>query len=160
MLEPMNADQATACAEAMSALRAAPRQPVPDQALEPFLGYAWALVRGALRDDEFVGNAAPYVDAARSALVEYMLSLDELLTTTFYGDEWIAACERRSRLQAACSLWAEELGGPGAPHLDCETVDDLLRQKGDHEGGLRPEQIPPGTPTSHWWWWYPAPPPA
>ena len=41
-----------------------------------------------------------------------------------------------------------------------ETVDDLLRQKGDHEGGLRPEQIPPGTPTSHWWWWYPAPPPA
>jgi hypothetical protein len=132
----------------------------PNAELEPFLGYAWALVRGALRDDEFVGNAAPYVDAARSALVEYMLSLDELLTTTFYGDEWIAACERRSRLQAACSLWAEELGGPGAPHLDCETVDDLLRQKGDHEGGLRPEQIPPGTPTSHWWWWYPAPPPA
>ena len=33
----------------------------PDAELEPFLGYAWALARGALRDDDFVGNAAPSV---------------------------------------------------------------------------------------------------
>ncbi len=159
MLHRMNADQATACAEAIGALRSAPTAPTPEQALEPFLEYAWAMTRGAVRDDQFVAATAPSIADARAALVDYMLALDELVTSTFYGDEWLEACVRRSRLESARVLWAAQLGGPGAPFIDCETLDDLLRQKGDHEGGLRLDQIPPGTPTSHWWWWYPSAPP-
>jgi len=85
--------------------------------------------------------------------------IDHLLTSTFYDHQGRWACERRSRIEAVCTLWADQLGGPGAPYLDCETVDDLLRQKGHQEGGLRPDQIPVGTPTSHWWWWLPDLPP-
>lgn len=158
-MESMNAKLAVACAEAVAALRAAPDATVPDQEIEPFLSYAWQIVRGEIHDDEFVATARPAVPAARNALVDYMLALDGFITATFYGDEWRLACERRSKLEAARMLWAEELGGPGAPHVDCETVDDLLQQKGQHEGHLSSAEIPPGTPTSHWWWWYPAAPP-
>lgn len=138
---------------ALRALKDAPRSAAPEHAIRPFLDYAFRLVRGELRDDAFVAEAAPAIPGARLALVEVMLALDALLTTTFYGQEWVDACTRRSCLEAVRTAWGSQLGGPGAPQLDCETVDDLMRQKATHEGGLSAAEIPPGTPRSHFWWW-------
>ncbi|MBP8807882.1 MAG: hypothetical protein KBG48_14625 [Kofleriaceae bacterium] len=155
-------DHATHVLDALAALRTAIAADVPEQELTPFLDVAVAIVRGEPGYDReaMVAAAAPLVADNEGGLAAALNALEGLLTSTFYDQEWRWACERRSKLEAVRTLWAEQLGGPGAPYLDCEGVDDLLRRKGDHEGGLRPEQIPPGTPTSHWWWWYPATPPA
>lgn len=160
MTRSLNAEESVACAEAIAALRSAPDAAVPDQHLEPFLTYAWRIVRNEIHDDEFVDSVRTTIPAARAVLVDYLLALDEYITAPFYGDEWREACARRSKLEAVRTLWADELGGLGAPYIDCETVDDLLQQKGQHEGHLPGADIPAGTPSSHWWWWYPDPPPA
>lgn len=153
----------SAVVDALAALRSATGQDdAAALALKPFLDVADAIVRGdpAYDRDGFIEAAAPHLDAAKFAIAGCVDRLDRLLTTTFYGDEWQWACEQRSRLEALRTLWPGPLDEVGLFFFDVEGVDDLLRQKGRHEGGLRPDQIPPGTPTSHWWWWYPAPPPA
>jgi hypothetical protein len=131
-------------------------------ALEPFLAVAAAIARREPGFDReaMIAAATPHMANIRPALTAYGDRLESLLMSTFYSDEWMSACERRSQLEALRTFWPQALEQMGLLFFDCEGVDDLLRRKGDHEGGLRPEQIPPGTPTSHWWWWYPAPPPA
>jgi hypothetical protein len=131
-------------------------------ALEPFLAVAAAIARREPGFDReaMIAAATPHMANIRPALTAYGDRLERLLMSTFYDQEWIAACERRTRLEAVCTLWAEHLVGLEPLSVDRESLDELLRDKGEHEGGLRPEQIPPGTPTSHWWWWYPASPPA
>lgn len=146
-------DAAVVREAALRALHDAPSSLEPEYTIRPFLEYAWRLVRGDARDETFVADAAPAISSARLALVDSMLSLDTLLTTTFHGREWVDACTRRSCLEAARTLWAEQLGGPGAPEVDCATVDDLMRRKATHEGGLSVGEIPEGTPPSHVWWW-------
>lgn len=152
-----------ASAAALAALRiAAETDDDADLELGPFFDVATAIVRGApgFDRDAMITAAAPLVPEVRAGLTAYGDRLERLLLATFYGDEWAAACERRTRLEAVFSLWAAQLAGLEPMSVDREALDDLLRQKGDHEGGLRPDQIPPGTPTSHWWWWYPAAPPS
>jgi hypothetical protein len=149
--------------EALTALRnAAAKDMSAATDLWPFLTVAVAIVRGDATYDRvaFVTAAAPHIAPAELAIAGCVDRLESLLVSTFYSDEWLSACERRSQLEALRTFWPQALEQMGLLFFDCEGVDDLLRRKGDHEGGLRPEQIPPGTPTSHWWWWYPASPPA
>ena len=153
----------TQVVDALAALRlAAGTSDDPDVELAPFLVVAAALARGEPGFDReaMVAAAAPLMADIKPALTAYGDRLERLLLSTFHGHEWVAACERRTRLEAVCTLWADQLVGLEPLSVDRESLDDLLRQKGESEGYLRPDQIPPGTPTSHWWWWYPAPPPA
>ncbi len=152
-------EDAQVSAEAVRALREAAANPESAAVVEPFLRHAWAAIRRGQHDATFVTAAAPELAAAKFAIAGCVDRLDRLLTTTFYGDEWQWACEQRSRLEALRTLWPGTLDEVGLFFFDVEVVDDLLRQKGEFEGHLRPDQIPPGTPTSHWWWWYPAAPP-
>lgn len=146
--------------QALAELRAAVHAP-DELRLLPLLDLALAVVRGdtSIDRDRLVQGAAPHVAAAERAVAACVSTLEHRLMCTFYGDEWVWVCENRSRIEALRTLWPEPIARLFPLYFDIETVDDLLRQKGAHEGGLRDDQIPKGTPTSHVWWWLPGEPP-
>lgn len=142
--------------QALAELRAAVDAP-DELRLLPLLDLALAVVRGdtSVDRDRLVGDAAPYVTAAKLSVATCVSSLEHRLMCTFYGDEWVRVCEHRSRIEALRRLWPEPIAGLFPFYFDTETVDDLMRRKSTCEGGLRDDQIPKGTPTSHFWWWLP-----
>lgn len=107
----------------------------------------------------FLRQTAPLIRAARVSLHDYLDSAERLARQEFYGDEWRGAAERRSKLEFVRNFYRELTDVDWDTFLDTEDLDRVLRGKGQDEGGLSPDQIPSGTPTSHWWWWHPRNPP-
>ena len=104
--------------------------------------------------------------AAHADALEYLVGhfghlmywTERLFESPWYdGEPWLRACRLRSFLEHVFGFaedgewWAEE--------LDTEDYDAALRLRGDGDGGIPPEQVPAGMPTSHWWWWLPSDPP-
>jgi len=108
---------------------------------------------------ESLWQTAPLIQAARIPLHHYLDSAERFARQEFYGDDWRGAAERRSKLEFVRSLYLELTDVDWDTFLDTEDLDHVLRGKGQDEGGLSPDQVPFGTPASHWWWWYPQSPP-
>lgn len=107
----------------------------------------------------FLRETAPLVRKARVPLGEAIADIERYVGSEFYGDEWFQVCLRRSKLQSVKDLYNDLVEVNWDTFLDFENVDYMLQQKGDHEGPVEPDRLPPGIPTSHWWWWYPSQPP-
>lgn len=123
-------------------------------ALEREPGAAGAEVRARLRAD---GDAL----AERLPLLSYYLARWEQRFCGAWEGEWRVACEARSGLEFMRTLYAgTALEGAFADELDPGELDDLMRARAMHDGGVPDEAIPAGIPPSHWWWWAPDPPPA
>jgi len=108
--------------------------------------------------NSFLKDTAPLVNDASLPLHQYLFRTENILTNEFYGDEWNKVCSRRSNIEFLREMYHDYFDPDWNLFLDCENLDDMLRQKGDYEGGLSESQIPAGTPSSHWWWWYPEKP--
>ncbi len=73
----------------------------------------------------------------------------------WYGHEWIGACMQRSRIQWLRDLCLDNgFINEAEAYLDVEEWDEFLVQRGELEGGLSLEKIPPKIPVTHWWWYY------
>ena len=107
----------------------------------------------------FLRETAPLVRKARIPLGESIADVERYVGSEFYGDEWFQVCLRRSKLQSVMDLYNVLVDVNWDTFLDFENVDYMLKQKGDHEGPVAHDRVPPNTPASHWWWWYPKPPP-
>ena len=136
-----------------------------DPALHAFLRWiasaarAGSLPTGAERD-AFVAASAPLLQRLFHALDKYVLAASKPFGSQWHGGEWVRACEERTRIELLHELYrgsaAEETLANAADPSD---LDDGFKKRGELEGYLPADQIPPGTPPSHWWWWYPNSPP-
>lgn len=133
--------------------------------LQEFLKWLAELGRGHLpmTDDDhqrFITESAPVLRQGLWHVAAYLADTERMFSRDWYGDEWAQACERRSRIEFVRDFYQGAMPEGALDHwLDTEEIDDRMQQKGEHEGGLEPGEIPEGTPPSHWWWWYPARPP-
>ena len=145
---------------ALGELRAAAEDP-DELRLRPLLELALAVVRGdpTIDHHRLVDGATPYLSASGFAVAACVSNIEHRLTCTFYSDEWVHVCVARSRVEALRTLWPGVSASLSPLFLDTEVADDMLRQKGAHEGWLRDGEIPSGTPVSHFWWWLPREPP-
>lgn len=100
----------------------------------------------------------PLVEDARVALGQYVSGVERFIDQEFYGDEWYGVAERRSKIEFIRTLYRDLLDVDWESFLAIENIDHVLKQRGDIEGPVALERIPPGTPLSHWWWWYPKDP--
>jgi len=69
--------------------------------------------------------------------------------------------EDLSRLRSALEFLLELFPGEAdwvRTHVRPNAYDDLIQLHSHDFGYLRPFEIPPGIPTSHWWWWAPLEP--
>lgn len=108
---------------------------------------------------EFIRETVPLIEAARVPLGKYMREAERFIAQEFYSDEWYGVAERRSQIEFVRSLYTDIAKIAYSAFMDVENIDDMLKQRGDQEGPVALERIPPGTPSSHWWWWYPKQPP-
>ena len=74
-------------------------------------------------------------------------------------EEWEASSERRSALEFTSELFTK-LGLDVEDWIDFPRLDEALRERGERDGCLDAEAVPPGMPSSHWWWWLPDAPPS
>jgi hypothetical protein len=149
---------------AVEALRRAANEPMVSDDLNAFLEalaeYGRAPSQLATDDGRgFLRQTASLIQAARVPLHDYLDSAERFARQEFYGDEWRGAAERRSKLEFVRTLYRELTDVDWETFLDTEDLDHVLRGKGLDEGGLSSDQVPAGTPHSHWWWWYPKLPP-
>jgi hypothetical protein len=136
-----------------------------DPALHAFLEWVARAARsgtlpaGAQRE-AFVAASAPLLAQASRALEKHVFAAAKPFLSEWYGNEWVRACEARTRLEFLFELYrgsaAEEMLAQAADPCD---LDDGFQQRGKIEGNLPLHEIPLGTPPSHWWWWYPRTPP-
>ncbi len=150
--------------DAAEALRRAANEPMASDELNAFLealaSYGRETSQLATDDGrEFLRQTAPLIQAARVPLHDYLDSAERFTRQEFYGDEWRGAVERRSKLEFVRALYRELTDVDWDTFLDTGDLDHVLHGKGQDEGGLSSDQIPAGTPSSHWWWWYPRNPP-
>jgi hypothetical protein len=103
----------------------------------------------------FLRDTAALVRKARVPLGDAIAAIERHVSNEFYGDEWFRVCVNRSQLQSVKDLYRELVEVNWDTFLDFENADYMMKQKGDYEGPVAAERIPPGTPSSHWWWWYP-----
>jgi hypothetical protein len=104
----------------------------------------------------FLHGTAPIVRSARVPLHEYVADTERMARQEFYDDEWRRLCERRTKIEFVRTLYRDLVDVDwDESFMDVFELDRVLRHKGDEEAFLKPDQIPPGTPSSHWWWWYP-----
>lgn len=108
---------------------------------------------------QFIRDTAPLIEEARVPLGKYVRETERFIAQEFYGDEWYGVAERRSQIEFARTLYKDLANISHSAFMDVENLDHVLKQRGDQEGPVASERIPPGTPLSHWWWWYPKPPP-
>jgi hypothetical protein len=80
------------------------------------------------------------------------------LESTFYDDEWLGICRRRSGIEALEEMYANTCFAEYLPKFKDEDLDYMIQGKGRYEGYLSDEEIPIGIPQFHWWWWYPEQP--
>jgi hypothetical protein len=110
--------------------------------------------------EQFLRSTAPRLSDASLALGSLIHEAEGLVGQEFFGNEWLGVCERRTDIEWLRTLYRELLGEDIDFLLDVESLDDMIRQKGEHEGGnVAPDRIPKSVPASHWWWWYPKSPP-
>lgn len=76
----------------------------------------------------------------------------------FYGEweqRWLNVSVVRSGLEFLRTIYADTALGARlneqVPDL-LDDLDDLMRERAVHDGGIREEDIPEGVPASHWWW--------
>lgn len=133
-----------------------------------FLEWLAALGRGRVvlpRDERerLLAESAPVLVKGLRHVLPYIFETLGIFMGTWYADEWTWACERRSRIEFLRTLYQGAISEDELDYwLDAEQLeelDDCLEERGKVEGGLTPDEIPAGTPPSHWWWWYPAQPP-
>ena len=92
-------------------------------------------------------------------LIVFVMDLADILSHTFYADEWqTRVCPLRSQIEAFNEIY-KETSYKKFIDEDFEETDAEIKRVGEVEGGLSPDQIPQGIPLSHWWWWYPNEPP-
>ncbi len=88
-------------------------------------------------------------------LIVFVMKLVDILSHTFYADEWqTRVCPLRSQIEAFNEIY-KETSYKEFIDEDFEETDADIKRVGEVEGGLSPDQIPQGIPLSHWWWWYP-----
>jgi hypothetical protein len=118
------------------------------------------LPTGAERE-RLVAASAPLLVKSFQALDRYVYATARTFNSQWYGEEWAHACETRSRVEFLFELYrGSDAQAVIADAADPGDLDNGFRGRGQEEGYLPADQIPPGTPPSHWWWWYPDPPPA
>lgn len=69
--------------------------------------------------------------------------------------DWFAACRVRSALEFLCDLYDSTPFGREFAKLgsnEFEDIDEAMRRRAVHDGGVNEEDIPPGIPPKHWWW--------
>lgn len=91
-------------------------------------------------------------------LVDHLVDVEQMFGRQWSGDEWTAACQTRSFFQWLEDMAPKALQAVFERDVDLEELDEMLRARGQSEGGLTAEEIPSGTPTSHAWWWLPGEP--
>ena len=124
-------------------------------ALDQFLAALSELV--ASGDDEmrrsFADDTAARV-LAKPLHVSYYLDRIEntLFDSEWYGNEWFSVRFRRSRFASFLEVYREPISDDYCQvWLDTEEVDHAIRVRSESEGPAQPDEIPAGTPTSHWW---------
>lgn len=108
------------------------------------------------QDPDFVSFVSESISLLEYlALDDYIIKLEHmLLVLPLETDEWIEICYRRSRLEAICNLYSEEIYQSVNEHLPgwISELDDRISLVKGTEGYLKEDEIPQGIPKSHWWW--------
>jgi hypothetical protein len=134
------------------------------QLAEAFLVAVYALgmavERGEVSSDEvrvLAAAAYPLLPRVNGALEVVTGDIEDRFMLSFEPGDWEDLSRLRSALQFLLDLFPDEAGWIQT-HVRPDAYDDLIRRRSHDYGYLRPSEIPPGTPTSHWWWWAPEDP--
>jgi hypothetical protein len=109
----------------------------------------------------FFGESTTLLISAAGHIVHYGYLVEDWFYGEWAYEEWVTACSRRSALAFLFDLYRDTAFHAFIPSFQerLDTIAELLRHKIE-SGVLAPyDQIPAGTPASHWWWWYPMDPP-
>lgn len=91
-------------------------------------------------------------------LGDHLTGVERMFGRRWWGDEWAVACRTRSFVESLVAMAPAALAQVIEREVDLEELDEMLRLRGESEGGLTTDEIPSGTPPSHWWWWLPGQP--
>lgn len=104
----------------------------------------------------FIEKSAPILSKQILEFSRFYLDSTDLLEREWeWGEEWLRVCRDWSSAQFMRDLYGEKLDRPFHYFSEDDDYLDDLRAQGEKHGPVRPEEIPPGIPASHWWWWYP-----
>lgn len=85
-------------------------------------------------------------------LVDHLADVEQMFGREWWDDEWTSACQTRSFFQWLEGMAPKDLQAVIDRDVDLEELDEMLRARGETEGGLTAEERPSGTPSTHWWW--------
>ncbi len=135
------------------------RERLAEALMAAVYGFGLALHRGEESARELAAAAEPLVQRATGPLGLFAGSIEERFVLAWEPNGWEEIAWRRSALAFLLELfpdeadWLRDQIGPDA-------YDDVIRRRSHDFGHLRPSEIPPGMPRSHWWWWAPDEPEA
>jgi hypothetical protein len=116
----------------------------------------------SIREDpefqHYISKSAGKLTWFTNYIVLFMSKIEQDLHSTFYDNEWLHLCSKRSSIDALKEMYRNTCLEEHFPDIDTEDLDDHMSSVGDYEGYLSAEKIPAGIPHSHWWWWYPEKP--
>lgn len=106
----------------------------------------------------FLGETAAVINEQNVDLSFYQLPVLHRFEGIWESNEWEQLCVTRSGIQFFVDLFRETALADDVAAINASDIDELIRKRGNDEGYLPDEKIPPEIPLSHWWWWYPKPP--
>ena len=104
---------------------------------------------------DYIRESAIELTSCTDYIYDFIFKMEQDLCYTFYSNEWIGICWRRSAVEAIKEMYQNTCFEEHFTDLDTEEIDDHIKAKGEYEGYIPQAQIPIGIPSSHWWWWYP-----
>jgi hypothetical protein len=136
------------------------RAELAEKSMVAVFALGMAVLSQEVSEDEVRALAAagePLLIRVTGALEIVAGSIEDRFMLTWDQDGW----EDLSRLRSALEFLLELFPGQAdwvRSHVRPNAYDDLIRRRSHDFGYLRPSEIPPGIPTSHWWWWAPLEP--
>jgi len=87
----------------------------------------------------------------------FLVDLEKMLSFTFYDDEWLVVCYKRSSIEVLKEIYKNTCFEEYFHYYEVEyleELDQIIKWKGEIECYIpTQEQIPIAIPPSHWWWY-------
>ncbi|MEH1797042.1 MULTISPECIES: hypothetical protein [unclassified Nostoc] len=102
-------------------------------------------------------SAAKLVFISREIEI-FIADLERMLLFTFYDDEWLVVCYKRSCIEVLKEIYKNTCFEESFHYYEVEyleELDQIIKSKNEIECYIpTQDQIPVGIPPSHWWWYF------
>jgi hypothetical protein len=136
------------------------RQQLAEALVDNVYSLGIAIERGAVAREELLGLAAAAEPVLPRVSVDLQGVVDDIelrFMLSFEPGDWESLLQLRSGLEFLLEVFPARAEWV-MTHVRPDAHDELIRRRSHDFGYLRPSEIPPGIPLSHWWWWAPIEP--